>query len=437
MTAAPDADNRAPMPADSEVRRAVLERRLATDDEVRHCEAILDRQRKRTPGGSLSQVLVEYQYITQTQMRRLANDLAAAARSPGGDGAGGVPSQIPGYQIISKLGAGAMAVVYKAKQINLDRVVAIKILPKRLSANAEFVDRFQKEGKAAAKLNHPNIVQAIDVGVEPGGFHYFVMEYVEGVTVFDELEKGPYEESEALRLITQVAEALDHAHAKGFIHRDVKPKNIMVTPDRKAKLADMGLAREKDDVASAEMEKGRAYGTPYYIAPEQIRGEVDIDFRADIYSLGATLYHMVTGRVPFDGATPTEVMRRHLKEELVPPDHIITTLSSGMSQVIEVMMRKKREERYKTTKDLLLDLQDLAGGRAPRQAQERFNLGDLAMLEQSADDGLSSDAVSKHVLRAQYEKQLAEMRQYLYGSLGLAGLFLLATLALLVKIATD
>jgi serine/threonine protein kinase len=279
--------------------------------------------------------------------------------------------QIPGFQILGKLGAGAMATVFKARQLSLDRIVAVKVLPKRLSENQEFVERFHKEGKAAAKLNHNNIVQAIDVG-EAGGYHYFVMEYVDGFTVYDELAKGKlYDEEEALRIIIQIGRALEHAHQRGFIHRDVKPKNIMLTRERVAKLADMGLAREASDVDAAMAEAGRAYGTPYYISPEQIRGEVDIDPRADLYSLGATFYHMVTGRVPFDAPTPAAVMHKHLKEPLVPPDHINTRLSSGVGEIIEVMMAKDRMRRYANATDLLEDLEAVARGEPPVHAHEK------------------------------------------------------------------
>jgi serine/threonine-protein kinase len=263
-----------------------------------------------------------------------------------------------------------MAVVYRAKQLSLDRTVAIKVLPKRLSKNAEFVERFYREGRAAAQLNHTSIVQAIDVG-EANGFHYFVMEFVEGCTVYDELADGKvYSEQEAIDIISQIARALLHAHERGFIHRDVKPKNIMLTKERVAKLADMGLAREATDHQAALAEAGRAYGTPYYIAPEQIRGEVDIDHRADLYSLGATWYHMVTGRVPFEGPTPSAVMHKHLKEPLQPPDHLNTSLSSGCGAMIEMLLAKDRENRYAGARELLTDLDRLARQQPPLYARQ-------------------------------------------------------------------
>jgi serine/threonine-protein kinase len=345
---------------DTQIARLVIERQIATADEVR--EALDHKTRLGTNGQTrpLGDVLIDLGFLTRTQLSRLQGT---------SDDSGGRPAQqIPGYQLQKKVGAGAMAVVYRAKQLSLDRIVAVKVLPKRLSRNTEFVERFYREGRAAAQLNHNNIVQAIDVG-EAGGFHYFVMEYVEGCTVYDELAGGKiYSEKEAIDIILQIARSLLHAHERGFIHRDVKPKNIMLTRDRVAKLADMGLARETTDVQAAMAEAGRAYGTPYYISPEQIRGEVDIDHRADIYSLGATFYHMVTGRVPFEAPTPSAVMHKHLKEPLTPPDHLNTRLTAGCGAMIEMMMAKSREERYASARELITDLELLARGQAPQYA---------------------------------------------------------------------
>lgn len=352
--------------------RMAVEQGLCTDEEFRHGVQELESRRQSNP-AMLRDVLVDLGYITETQAERLKFKIKASKPAD---------HQIPGYKILGRLGAGAMAVVYKAKQLSLDRTVAIKVLPKRFSENSEYVERFYREGQAAAKLNHNNIVQAFDVG-EAGGYHYFVMEYVEGKTLYDDLQAGKiFTEAEALDIVIQVAHALDHAHARGLIHRDVKPKNIMITKDGVVKLADMGLARETTDIETAETEAGKAYGTPYYIAPEQIRGSIDIDGRCDIYGLGGTLYHILTGRVPFMADDPTDVMKKHLKEQLIPPDHINTSLSGGISEVIEVMMTKRKEERYHNVAELLGDLEAVRNGQAPLRAHKRF---DFSMLEQLED----------------------------------------------------
>ncbi|MFA9477035.1 serine/threonine-protein kinase [Phycisphaerales bacterium AB-hyl4] len=367
---------------DSLIGRMVVEKGLATPEEVQRC---VELQRSRAgsaddsaSGHSLAEVLIGEGVATQKQIERIRPEAEEQRRG----------QQIPGYVILERLGAGAMATVYKARQISLDRAVAIKVLPRKHTNNPQFVDRFYAEGKAAAKLNHPNIVQAIDVG-KAGEYHYFVMEYVEGRTVFDDItRRGRYDEKDALSLAIQVSRALHHAHEAGFIHRDVKPKNIMITEEGRAKLADMGLARAVSDREAAEAEAGKAFGTPYYISPEQIRGARNVDFRADIYSLGATLYHMVTGQVPFEGPSPSAVMHKHLKEELTPPDHLNTELSTGIAEIIEVCMAKDPEQRYANTADLLQDLEAVQSGEPPMQARHMFDLGSITALSKP-DDGPS------------------------------------------------
>jgi len=357
---------------DSIFGKMAIDQGLCTDEELHHSLDELEARRKVGP-VMLENLMVELGYITGTQAERLKTSIRESKAAA---------HQIPGYKILGKLGAGAMAVVYKATQLSLNRTVAIKLLPKRFSENPEYVERFYKEGQAAAKLNHNNIVQAFDVG-EAGGYHYFVMEYVEGKTLYDDLSAGKvFSESEALDIIIQVAHALAHAHARGLIHRDVKPKNIMINTAGVVKLADMGLARATTDIETARTEAGRAYGTPYYIAPEQIQGKIDIDGRADIYGLGATFYHLVTGRVPFMADAPEEVMRKHLREQLTPPDHINTSLSAEVSEVIEIMMAKRREDRYNNVEELLTDLEAIRNGQPPLRAYKRFDVSDLEQLEE-------------------------------------------------------
>ena len=351
--------------------KMAVDQGLCTDRELRHSIQELQERRKINP-VMLQELLIELGYITATQADRLKRSLRENKAAV---------HQIPGYKILGKIGAGAMAFVYKAKQLSLNRTVAIKVLPRRFTENPEYVQRFYKEGQAAGKLNHPNIVQAIDVG-EAGGYHYFVMEYVEGKTIADDIAEGPFGEKEAIEIIIQVAHALIHAHSHGLVHRDVKPKNIMINQQGVVKLADMGLARETTDIEAAQSEAGKAYGTPYYIAPEQIRGKIDIDGRADIYGLGATFYHMVTGQVPFTGDDSSEIMKKHLREKLIPPDHINTSLSAGVSEVVEIMMAKRREDRYNSVEELLVDLEALREGHAPLQAHKRFDVSVLERLEE-------------------------------------------------------
>jgi len=396
---------------DTIVGRMVVEQRLCTEEEVRRCLEELKERASSRP-ATLEQLLLEKQFLTPSQAARLQSMIRESKD---------VSSQIPGYKILGKLGSGAMAVVYKAKQISLDRTVAIKVLPKKFVQKSDYVERFYKEGRIAAKMNHNNIVQAIDVG-EVGGLYYFVMEYVEGRTLYDDLSKGKiFSEKEAIDIVLQLASALGHAHSLGLVHRDVKPKNIMISKDGVVKLADMGLARETTDVKAAKHEQGKAFGTPYYIAPEQIRGLVDIDGRADIYALGATLFHMVTGRVPFEASTPSEVMRKHLKEPLTPPDHINTSLTAGISEVIEVMMAKEREERYRNMEEVIADLQAVRDGKPPLLARQKFDVEALEQLE----EGMAIETAAG-TERVYTEEMIAKYR------IGLLALGILSAILLLV-----
>jgi serine/threonine protein kinase len=352
---------------DTMLGRVVVERGLMSPEELEQCASDV-RSASQTSPVTLAELLVKREFLTRRQVDRLRGDLEAVKSS----------QQIPGYQIVRKLGAGAMATVFLARQLSLDRLVAIKVLPKKYSSNPSFIERFYKEGRAAAKLSHNNIVAAYDVN-QAGEHHYFVMEYVDGDTVYDRIvARKRLPEREALEIIRQVASALRHAHEMGFIHRDIKPKNIMMTTSGVAKLADLGLARAISDKEAAEAESGRAYGTPYYISPEQIRGAVDIGPAADIYGLGATFYHMVTGKVPFDGTTPSQVMHKHLKQTLVPPDHVNPQVSAGTALVIETMLKKDPRERYTRASDLVRDLELVIAGQDPEFAKPAVDISTIA-----------------------------------------------------------
>lgn len=362
--------------------KLVVDNGLVTQEELNECSSLLQDAEGNATGHTLADILINHQFLTRRQLDRLQIDFDTRKST----------QRIQGYRIIRKLGAGAMATVFLAQQESLDRPVAIKVLPKKFSENKEFLERFYKEGRAAAKLNDANIVQAYDVG-QSGEYHYFVMEYVDGDTVYEQIvEKKKLSEKEAIRIIRQVALALKHAHKVGFIHRDIKPKNIMIAKNGDVKLADLGLARALDDQVAAEAEAGRAYGTPYYISPEQIRGKKNITPSADIYGLGATLYHMVTGKVPFSGKNPSDVMHRHLKQDLVPPDHLNSSLSPGFSQIVEMMMAKDVSQRYQNASDLIEDLDAVAAGNSPQYAQPTLDFAKLAEVAKDAPPAEQSAA---------------------------------------------
>jgi serine/threonine-protein kinase len=356
---------------EEKLAQVLVSRGLLTAEELKTC-----RSGEGPPGPEgLASRLVAAGLLTRGQARRALQDLTQ-----------GATQMIPGYQLLEKLGQGAMGVVYRARQLSLDRLVAVKLLHAKLAANADFLQRFRREALLAARLSHNNVVQAIDVG-SAGALHYFVMELVEGKTIKQELDTGRvFEEREAVEIVLQVAQALAHAHRRGLIHRDVKPANIVRTAEGVAKLADLGLARGANDRAVVRGERGLVIGTPYYIAPEQIESRPDVDQRADLYSLGATLYHMVTGRPPFPGKDVEKVLDDHLEAELVPPDHLNEFLSSGLGEVVEVMMARDRKKRYQNADDLVIDLECLLAGEAPKLARKKMEEGMLEALAEGEEE---------------------------------------------------
>ncbi|MBL4846360.1 MAG: protein kinase [Planctomycetes bacterium] len=275
--------------------------------------------------------------------------------------------RIEGYQIYRSLGRGNMALVFAAKQIKLDRIVALKILDPKLLFDSAFIERFAQEAKIAARLNHQNIVQAYDVGSD-NDLHYFVMEYVDGVTVKDLIDDaGVVDPDTAIDIVIQTARALDHASKHSLVHRDVKPGNIMVNREGTTKLCDLGLALRTDRGGTGD---SVVLGTPFYISPEQITNDPNIDVRADLYSLGATWYHMLTGRPPFTAPTPEEVCIRHLNDPVPDASRINTAVTPPMIRVLNTMMAKQREDRYESAAVVireLLKLRPNAGGDEHRE----------------------------------------------------------------------
>jgi Protein kinase domain len=281
---------------------------------------------------------------------------------------GGKPKSnqpIPGYQLVRKLGEGGMAATYLARQSSMNRLVAIKIMRRNLSRDTQYIARFKREAKLAGSLNHVNIVGVHDVG-EGGGFHYLAMEYVEGTSAYELVPDGEAMDEElALHITMQVARALDFAHQEGIVHRDIKPENILVTEDQIAKVCDFGLARQTSE-ETRMTQTGMMMGTPHYVSPEQARGERDVDIRSDIYSLGATLYHFVTGETPFQGSSAAVVMTKHLTEEMPWPADVNPMLGENICRLIERMMAKEREDRYADPVELISDLELVIDGKAPR-----------------------------------------------------------------------
>lgn len=257
------------------------------------------------------------------------------------------------YELIERVGTGGMADVYKAKCTLLNRNVAIKILKDEFKNDEEFLKRFSVESQAAAGLSHNNIVSIYDVGTK-GEIHYIVMEYVEGITLKNYLkENGPLPWEKAVDFAMQIANALQHAHRKGIIHRDIKPQNILVTKDETLKVTDFGIARA---VSSVTMKvDDNSMGTAHYCSPEQARGGYT-DAKSDIYSLGVVMYEMVTGKLPFEGDSSVAVALKHIQEEAVPPSEIVSDLPASIEEIILRAMKKEQAERFSSASDLLIEL---------------------------------------------------------------------------------
>lgn len=255
------------------------------------------------------------------------------------------------YEILSKVGAGGMSDVYKAKDHILSRFVAIKVLKQEFSEDSSFVTKFRAEAQSAAGLEHPNIVNIYDVGSE-NGLYYIVMEYVEGITLKIYIEKkGQLSFKESASIAIQVARGIEAAHNKNIIHRDIKPQNIIISTDGKVKVTDFGIAK----ATSSNTISSDVMGSVHYASPEQARNGF-VDGRSDIYSLGIVMFEMVTGRVPFDGDTTVAVALQHLQEEIARPSIYAPDLPISFEKIILKCTQKTPDRRYQTIEELLTDI---------------------------------------------------------------------------------
>lgn len=279
--------------------------------------------------------------------------------------------KIGGYLLDERIGKGGMGLVFKAKQLSTDRWVALKVLSPKLSKNQIYTSRFLREAQSAGKLNHANIVSAIDVG-QADGYFYFAMELVEGETLKAAIKRqGFLDERRALEITYYIAHGLEHAHINGLIHRDIKPDNILLDNEGIPKLADFGLAKAPDDTTVTLA--GTIIGTPDYISPEQAKG-ASLDIRSDIYSLGATLYHSVVGRPPFKGETAGVILHLHIHEQAILADEANEAVSPETSKVLEKMMEKDPAKRYQTPTEVIEDLELVMKGEKPRAAKSYTGL---------------------------------------------------------------
>ncbi|MBI3832679.1 MAG: protein kinase [Planctomycetes bacterium] len=366
-----------PSPASSESARRkklgeiAVERGLVSKNQLSDA---LNTQTEMTKLGlteRIGTILLKKKVISKDTLQELLREQSGGVRRLGN------------FEILEKVGQGAMGVVYKARQVSMDRVVALKILARKYANDPQFIERFVKEARAAGQFSHENIVTAVDVGyVEP--YHYFAMEYVEGKTLRKMLaERGALPEDEAVKYTLHIAKALEHALAKKIIHRDVKPENIIVTPQGLAKLLDMGLAcavgaeaDEEDEEGAEESKHGasssvtqkKAAGTPHYISPEAARGADDLDTRSDIYSLGCSFYQLLTNATPFEGTDARTIMALHITNDVPDPRVKQPEVSANAARILMKMSARDRTQRYETPTELVEDLQALLAGKPLKHA---------------------------------------------------------------------
>ncbi|MCK6479560.1 MAG: serine/threonine protein kinase [Planctomycetes bacterium] len=336
--------------------RELLLRGWITGDqaaEVRRLKAAADDLHQDV---SLDEILVKKSFLAPDRVAVARRDVAARI---------GQALRIGKYEILQRLGEGGAGIVYRAYQTALGREVALKVLSRRREGEEEYLERFLREAKVAVTLNHVNIVRGLDFGYADG-YHYFAMELVEGESLLALVKReGRLTERKAIDVALQMVRALEHAQKFQIVHRDIKPENILMTRSGTAKLADLGLARPTLEGAGAADGAGRPMGTALYVAPEAIRREGTIDYRADIYSLGATLFQMLTGRPPYSGQTVQEIVRAHLSAPIPNPREFAMDLSTGAAAVVGKMLAKDPGERYQTLEQLDEDLASVLEGRPP------------------------------------------------------------------------
>ncbi|HEY1067364.1 MAG TPA: serine/threonine-protein kinase, partial [Pirellulales bacterium] len=300
MSSAPSPLSLPPNLNEQEVVEDALSRGFITEVDLQTALQARVREGRRDVYRSLLEHLVEWQALTRRQVQRLVDEAINPERE----------DDIPGYQFLETLGSGSMGTVHRAMQRALNRVVAVKLLSRKFARNRRYLESFARECRFSAATRSAYFPRAYDAG-RARGQHYLVMEYVEGVSVESFLSGGRrMSELQTLHIAAEICHGLEHLHRLGIVHRDVKPENVVVGKDDQLRLLDLGLALQLGDQHQLDLERGAAIGTPHYISPEQASGR-EIDGRADLYSLGATMYHMLTGQPPFNEARTPDVFEAH------------------------------------------------------------------------------------------------------------------------------
>jgi eukaryotic-like serine/threonine-protein kinase len=311
------------------------------------------------------------------------------------------------YEVGRLLGAGGMAEVFEGRDRLLARRVAIKVLQAQFVRDPSFLIRFKREAQAAASLSHPNIVGVYDTGSEDGT-HFIVMEYVDGRTLKDVIRaEGPLYPERAAEICADVCSALVAAHARGLIHRDIKPGNVMLTPDGKVKVMDFGIARAT--TSETITQTAAVVGTAQYISPEQAQGQA-VDYRSDLYSLGCCLYEMLTGTVPFTGATPVAIAYRHVREDPTPPRMLNADVPAPLEAICLKAMAKLPDNRYQTAAEFQSDLERFRNGQ-PVQATPLLDAAATTQAISRGNAGADPTAMLGGATAADYAEPYEEERR--------------------------
>ncbi|MCZ7646658.1 MAG: protein kinase [Planctomycetota bacterium] len=324
---------------------------FATEEQIRECLDLQADLARKGENKRLGDLLIERGYMLAHQLDAILKEQKEAPKR----------RRVKDYDLLAKLGEGGMGAVFKARREGGGQVFALKVLFKRLAADEQYIARFHREAAIGLTLDHPNLIKCIEVG-ESEGLHYMALEYMDGTDVGAALtQRDNFAEAQALAIVLAAAKGMEYAHKKGLIHRDVKPANLMLTKDGNVKVMDFGLARQRFDADHSLTLTGVVMGTPHYMSPEQVDGTQELDARSDIYSLGVTLFHMLTGRPPFIGGNLYGVLTAHLTSRVPDPRQYNKGISPETANLVLRMCARDREERIVSMELIVYEISKLLG----------------------------------------------------------------------------
>lgn len=361
---------------DETFEKIAIQQWYLSSEELQNCKQ-LQKQKGAYFGKSLANIALAEELLSTEDVKGI-QEIATEQKLTFG-----------GYEVKKTLGEGGLGVVYLAKQLSMHRYVALKVLYPKWVKDEEFRKRFLLEARIVGKLSHPNLIQVFDIGFDKGRY-FFSMEYIAGSTI-DKLiaqRDGPLPLVQSIDITMQVLDALNYIWEKKLVHRDIKPSNVIVTPQQIAKLGDFGFVKCGGTIERKLSSEDFVLGTPDYMSPEQAMGKEDLDYHSDIYSLGATLYHMATGSAPYNGSE-SMIIRQHIKAAIPSPRALNQTLPDGLCLIVEKMMAKSPHDRYQKYEDLKRDLLLVKEGSSPQISRLESGKSTIARVEDFVDHPLT------------------------------------------------